>query len=131
MKSYKRLRSMSLAAVTQTVEQSVVFPIFLSIFGFIAIWLIVGILICVWVYGDAESRGMNGALWLIIILLGNVIGLIVYLIVRGEKGRELPQPAPVLGQRRYCQYCGQQISASAKFCAHCGKAIGEQSSPSS
>jgi hypothetical protein len=46
------------------------------------VWFIIAILLCVWVYRDAQSRGMNGALWLIIVLLFGLLGLIVYLIVR-------------------------------------------------
>jgi len=49
------------------------------------VWFVIAILLCIWVYRDAESRGMNGALWLIIVLIGSIIGLIVYLIVRKEK----------------------------------------------
>lgn len=46
------------------------------------IWLIVAILIAVWVYKDAEKRGENGALWLIIVILTSIIGLIIWVIVR-------------------------------------------------
>lgn len=48
-------------------------------------WFVISILLCIWVYRDAESRGMNGALWLIIVLIAGIIGLIVYLVVRKEK----------------------------------------------
>jgi len=49
------------------------------------IWLVVAILLCVWVYRDAQRRGMNGALWLIIVIIAGIIGLIIYLIVRQDK----------------------------------------------
>jgi len=48
----------------------------------IALWCIVAIILAVWVYRDAEEREMEGALWLIIVLLTGIIGLIIYLIVR-------------------------------------------------
>ncbi|MHA1608074.1 MAG: PLDc N-terminal domain-containing protein [Candidatus Freyarchaeota archaeon] len=48
----------------------------------IALWCIVAIILAVWVYRDAEERGMEGALWLIIVLLTGIIGLIIYLIIR-------------------------------------------------
>ncbi|MEM3562973.1 MAG: hypothetical protein QXS27_09365 [Candidatus Jordarchaeaceae archaeon] len=48
----------------------------------VIVWCIIAIAIAVWVYRDAESRGENGALWLIIVLLLGIIGLIIYLIVR-------------------------------------------------
>ncbi|MHA2061248.1 MAG: hypothetical protein ACW963_03035 [Candidatus Sifarchaeia archaeon] len=49
------------------------------------IWFVVAILIAVWVYRDAEKRGESGALWLIIVLITGIIGLIIWLIVRGDK----------------------------------------------
>lgn len=45
---------------------------------------IVLILIAIWVYRDAESRGMSGVLWLIVVLVGSIIGLIVYLVIRKD-----------------------------------------------
>jgi hypothetical protein len=64
--------------------------------------LIVFIIIALWVYRDAESRGMSGVLWLLVVLVGGIIGLIVYLIVRKDhpgysSGMPPPQyynPAP-------------------------------------
>jgi len=50
---------------------------------FIAIFL-VSILIAIWVYRDAEKRGMSGVLWLIVVLIAGVIGLIIYLVVRSD-----------------------------------------------
>jgi len=49
------------------------------------IWFIISILLCVWVYRDAESRGMVGVLWLIVVIITGIIGLIIYLIVRKPK----------------------------------------------
>ncbi|MEX2750903.1 MAG: hypothetical protein Q6366_003350 [Candidatus Freyarchaeota archaeon] len=58
-----------------------------EIFAFIPliiliVWCVIAIALAVWVYKDAEERGMEGALWLIIVLLLGLIGLIIYLIVR-------------------------------------------------
>lgn len=61
------------------------------------IWFIIAILLCIWVYRDAESRGMSGVLWLIVVLIAGIIGLIIYLIVRKEKkpsGAGTPPPPP-------------------------------------
>ncbi len=46
------------------------------------VWCVIAIALAIWVYKDAEERGMEGALWLIIVLLLGIIGLIIYLIVR-------------------------------------------------
>lgn len=44
------------------------------------LWL----MLCVWVYRDAQERGMDAAIWLLIVLLTGPVGLIVYLIVRKD-----------------------------------------------
>jgi TctA family transporter len=56
------------------------------------VWFIVAILLCIWVYRDAKSRGMNGALWLIIVLIAGIIGLIIYIVVREDKKQPAAQP---------------------------------------
>lgn len=69
--------------------------LFAGIFCLIPIvWFIIAILLCIWVYRDAESRGMSGALWLIIVIITGILGLIVYLVVRKEKKSEAPPPPP-------------------------------------
>ena len=45
---------------------------------------IVIILVAIWVYRDAESRGMGGVLWLIVVLVGSIVGLIVYFVIRRD-----------------------------------------------
>ncbi|MCD6383721.1 MAG: PLDc N-terminal domain-containing protein [Thermoplasmata archaeon] len=57
-------------------------------FGYI-ILIVIWIVVAVWVYRDAESRGMEGVLWLIVVLVAGIIGLIIYLIIRKDK----PKPA--------------------------------------
>ena len=57
------------------------------------LWFVIAILLCIWVYRDAESRGMNAALWLIIVLITGLIGLIIYVVVRKEK-QPASQPPP-------------------------------------
>jgi len=42
------------------------------------VWIVLGI----WVYKDAEKRGANGVMWLIVVILLGIIGLIIYLVVR-------------------------------------------------
>jgi len=59
--------------------------IFALMIAIAVLWFVVAILIAVWVYRDAEKRGENGALWLIIVLITGILGLIIWLIVRGDK----------------------------------------------
>jgi len=68
--------------------------------------LIISILIAVWVYRDAESRGMNGVLWLIVVVLLGLIGLIVYLIVRSD------HPVRPAGYAPYPGYPAPQYPSS-------------------
>jgi uncharacterized membrane protein YoaK (UPF0700 family) len=56
--------------------------------------IIVFILIAIWVYKDAESRGMSGVLWLIIVIILGIIGLIIYLVIRKPKLEGPPAPPP-------------------------------------
>lgn len=58
------------------------------------VWFIIAILLAIWVYRDAESRGMNGVMWLIILFIAGIIGLIIYLIVRKDKTASKAPPPP-------------------------------------
>ena len=56
------------------------------------LWFTIAILLCIWVYRDAESRGMSGVLWLIVVLITGILGLIIYLVVRKDKKSSAPPP---------------------------------------
>jgi hypothetical protein len=67
-------------------------------FGALLVWIcflaiaavVVFIFVAIWLYRDAQSRGMSGALWVVILLiasfffsfLGGVVVLVIYLVVR-------------------------------------------------
>jgi hypothetical protein len=88
-----------------------------------SLWFVAGILLCLWVYEDAKSRGMEGALWVLIVLVANVIGFIVYLMVR-EENRPRPLISTQFGrQTRFCSNCGSEHALNAKFCSNCGRPI--------
>jgi len=104
---------------------------------FIVLWFIIWLLIAIWVYKDAEARGMGGALWLIIVILIGLIGLIIYLVVRKDKPVAGQQPgyAPYQQQQyqpppaqqyqapsaaRFCPKCGASNTGTAGFCQSCG-----------
>ncbi len=109
-------------SILQIMQQFFFIPFFFILLFYI-LWFVVGILICVWVYQDAKSRGMDSALWVLIVLIANVVGLIVYLIVREEKRPYYRFPSYNERQARFCSNCGSELTQNAKFCTKCGKAV--------
>lgn len=86
----------------------------LLIILFYIIMLCVWIAVAYWGYKDAKKRGQNGLLWGLIILFGGLIGIIAYLVVRNDFGKNnVP--------RRMCPACGRQIPFDANICPYCGK----------
>jgi len=106
--------------------------------------LIIWILVIIWVYRDAERRGMNGILWALLVLIGNLIGLLIYLIVRSDnalaqKAGQATQACPscqksVASNFVFCPYCAARLHAVCpecgkpteknwKVCPHCGKKL--------
>jgi Double zinc ribbon len=82
-------------------------PLFIMTF----LWLAV----VIWVYRDAEKRGMNGLLWALLVFIGSIVALIIYLIVRTEPGRAVNGTA-----KEACPSCGKDVAAGFVFCPHCG-----------
>lgn len=79
------------------------------------------IAVIVWVYRDAERRGMNGVLWALLVFIGNLIGLIIYLIVRQDNTQKESRVASTPSQP--CPSCHKTVSPGYKFCPHCGSAM--------
>ena len=77
---------------------------------------LVWIFVVVWVYRDAERRGMSGVLWALLVLVGNFIGLLIYLIVRND---ELPGQLAI-AVTESCSSCGKTVPQKFAFCPHCG-----------
>jgi ABC-type transport system involved in multi-copper enzyme maturation permease subunit len=98
-----------------------------TIVAFICAWLLIGVFFCVWVFRDAESRGMNGAIWVVIVLIANVIGFLVYLIVRADRRPPPSYQPPYAGISKFCINCGKQLPAAARYCSSCGKPVAEKS----
>jgi predicted RNA-binding Zn-ribbon protein involved in translation (DUF1610 family) len=89
------------------------FPFFIT---FPLILVVIWIAIVVWVYRDAERRGLNGILWALLVFFGNIIALIIYLIVRNDNAGSRIQ----FGNKQICSGCGESISPGYTFCPHCG-----------
>jgi hypothetical protein len=82
---------------------------------FLALWIAV----IVWVYRDAEKRGMNGFLWALLVFIGNLLALIIYLIVRFEGKPENGIPAAGCS----CPSCGRPVSSGYSYCPFCGAVL--------
>jgi RNA polymerase subunit RPABC4/transcription elongation factor Spt4 len=88
--------------------------------------LVLWILVLIWVYRDAERRGMSGILWLLLVLIGNVIGLLIYAIVRSERPVKLEVGGGGAGlgaTSGKCPGCGNAVAADHAFCPYCGKKL--------
>ncbi len=75
---------------------------------------LIWILVAVWAYTDAERRGMNGILWGLLVFIGNVVGLIVYLLVRVGQA-----PEPGVQVALSCPNCGKPVRRDFKVCPYC------------
>lgn len=81
--------------------------------------LILWIFVIIWVYRDAERRGMNGILWALLVFIGNLIGLLIYLIVRsGNLPRE-----QIVQKTVKCPSCQKEVAETHLFCPHCGNRL--------
>jgi RNA polymerase subunit RPABC4/transcription elongation factor Spt4 len=103
------------------------FPFF-PLWGFSLFFCIVWIAVIIWVYKDAERRGMSGILWALLVFIGNLIGLLIYLIVRQDHpvccAPETPRPAASPpGSTLTCPSCKKPVEKSFTYCPHCGAAI--------
>jgi hypothetical protein len=102
---------------------------------------VISLLIAIWVYRDAERRGMSGVLWLLVVLVAGIIGLIVYLVVRHDKpvpmavppygpgwgapppGGAAPPTAPPSAAGATCRSCGAPLEPGMTFCTKCGARV--------
>jgi RNA polymerase subunit RPABC4/transcription elongation factor Spt4 len=88
-----------------------------------------------YVYRDAKRRGMNPALWTLLVLILSagyfLIGLIIYLLVREPLPYTCPQCAATVNARfnfcPHCKYnlhpacpsCQREVDDDDKFCPYC------------
>ncbi|NLK39330.1 MAG: zinc ribbon domain-containing protein [Clostridiales bacterium] len=89
-----------------SISALVILPIFLLLF------LAIPIMIGVFVYRDAKSRGMNAPLWTLVALVApGFIGLIIYLIIRSEHSA------------LFCPSCSFRVSENFSVCPNCGRSL--------
>jgi DNA-directed RNA polymerase subunit RPC12/RpoP len=74
--------------------------------------------VALWVYRDAERRNHNGLLWGLFVFIGNIIGLIVYLILRSSAPETSTSLAPAATAK--CPNCAGPIQSAYVACPHCG-----------
>ncbi len=88
---------------------------------------------------DAKRRGMNPALWTIVVLILSpgygILGLIIYLLIREPLPYACPQCATSVSARfnfcpncktnlhPACSHCQREVSDNDKFCPYCGNDI--------
>lgn len=65
--------------------------------------------LALWVYKDAGRKKLNAALWGLLIIITNLVGLVVYLIYKQNN--------------LTCYKCGALQSKFNSFCSHCGTEI--------
>jgi predicted amidophosphoribosyltransferase len=88
---------------------------------------------------DAKRRGMNVALWtLLVIFVPNAIGFILYFLLRHPLMVTCPQCGTSLNAsfnycsrcrynlRPTCPECKRPITPGDKFCAYCARELGEK-----
>lgn len=77
----------------------------------------------IWVLADSRKRGMaNPFLWGLFALIGNVLGAIVYVLVRNERRTQQPCATcgrPVASNHAACPYCGALAQTSKRSCQRC------------
>lgn len=71
------------------------------------------LLIAAWLYKSAVMSGMNGLLWFLLGLCGNLFAAVFFSLVRSFL-------------RKKCSSCGHYSSKTAKYCMECGAALIEQ-----
>lgn len=97
------------------IELGFIFMLFL-----LSIFLAIPVLIGVYVYRDANRRGLNAVVWtLIAIVAPAFIGFIIYLLVRGNYlDLECPKcSAPVTEQYVVCPQCGAKLRPTCPSCS--------------
>jgi RNA polymerase subunit RPABC4/transcription elongation factor Spt4 len=109
------------------------FP-FAPLWSFSLLFVIIWFVVILWVYRDAERRRMSGLLWALLVFIGNLVGLLIYLIVRQDHpiccepaGSTTPSPPPApeaAGKKpKSCPACQKTVEPIFVYCPHCGASL--------
>lgn len=86
--------------------------------GLVAFGLLLQVLLAAWVGQDAETRGMGGTLWGLLVFFTSLVGALAYLIAReGEAGAR---------GATACPGCGSPVARGSRFCSGCGSSLALQ-----
>lgn len=81
--------------------------------GIGVVLLAIKVVMIIWVYKDSKARGdQNAVLWIVLLFFTNIIGLVIYLVVR-PKGDLVP-----------CPQCHQKKMDVLTKCPHCNADLG-------
>jgi RNA polymerase subunit RPABC4/transcription elongation factor Spt4 len=102
--------------------------------GLFSIGFLINLVLAVWVWSDANRRGMQGVLWGLLVFVTSIVGLVVYLIVssgsisqlNGNRSREPQEGAASAG---CCSRCRAALQPGFKVCPYCGEPL-ERKCPS-
>jgi len=99
-------------------------PVETMLFSSSAILFLFWLLVVVWVFFDAERKNMSGILWALLVLVGNIVGLIIYLIVRSTSS---PRVFPVEETtKKTCPTCSKPVKDEFEMCPYCGANLKEK-----
>lgn len=84
-----------------------------------------------WVWRAAVRSGMNGTMWLVLALVGNLAAVVLFWAVRSVLRTKCPQCGTWQRKGHYCASCGAElvhycptcksrISVQDLYCRHCG-----------
>lgn len=101
-------------------EPSLVAKISVGIIGLLGVLLAIEywILVAAWLYQQAIQANMNGLLWFLLGIGGNLTTVVVFLVVRSILREKCPSCGKWQKEATFCRECGSSIS---QVCPNCGQ----------
>lgn len=88
------------------------------VLSFIYYWIFTAL----WLYRSAENADKNGMLWFVLGLIGNIVTVLVFLIVRNSMN-VCPECKTYQKGGVYCKFCGKRLPY---VCVKCGEIINRE-----